>query len=128
MRLVSAADGSVPEELLIIDAFEDGVPGAPVTEVDFSLFQVDPVRRVFLGSVALVAIADGRVSEPELEILRGFARRVGADDAMLQATLRDVSQYLLSTFAGVHHFRDEAVAIGQGLGLSDADIDMVLAG
>lgn len=128
MRRISAADGIHEEEQRIIDEFLSGVPGQVPAEVDFSLFQAEPLRRVFLWSVALVALADGGISAEEKATLHDFAQRVGAGDAEVAAALRDVGCFLLSTFAGVRLYRDEAVRIGQGLGLSPEDIAQVLDG
>lgn len=126
MRKVSEADGIHPQEQALIDQFVSDLPGTQPDEPDLSRFETDELKDLFLKSTALVALADGSLSEAEMVPLREYARRLGRTEAELDAVIHEVGRSLLAHFQGVQHFRDQVESIGRDLGLEDEDIEQAL--
>ena len=127
MREVAIADGEHPHELALITAFEMELPAGASDGVDLSALQTSSSKEIFLKSLVLVALADGRMSEEEVLVIRGYSTQLGLDDDALQDIITQVSVMMLEEFAGVTHFREQANAIGRALGLDDATIERVLS-
>ena len=121
------ADGEHPHELALITAFEMELPAGASDGVDLSALQTSSSKEIFLKSLVLVALADGRMSEEEVLVIRGYSTQLGLDDDALQDIITQVSVMMLEEFAGVTHFREQANAIGRALGLDDATIERVLS-
>ena len=69
MKEMSAVDGEIhPEELAMINQLTEGFDVSDQSEVDVSLFQNEQQKDIFLKSVALVALADGKVLAEEKEL------------------------------------------------------------
>lgn len=123
MRAVAEADGDVHErELELINQLGEGLEAAdPHTALASA-----EARALYLKSCAMVALADGVLSSVECTVIRtiGAAQGFGGDE--VDAILRDVKREFFSVFAGVKHFRDQAVAIGESLGLDRGEIDNIL--
>jgi hypothetical protein len=126
MREVANADGEHPNELALITAFEMELPPGASDGVDLDALDTAEAKEVFLKSLVLVALADGRMSEEEVLIIRGYSSQLGLDEAALTDVIQQVSVMMLGQFAGVTHFRDQANAIGRALGLDEDTIDRVL--
>lgn len=125
MREVAMADGAHPEELALIDAFESSLPPGPDT-VDLSTLGSEAARGAFMQSLVLVAYADGKVTDAERDIIRGYAAALGFDDKSLARVWTDVAVDLLSTFSGVTVFRGAIEGIGRAMGLGEADVSRAL--
>lgn len=128
MLEVSAADGTVPNEIRIIDAFIADLPGPLPGRPDLAVFSDPPLKDVFLWSTALVALADGDLSEAERAVLDRYTVALGLSAVDLDRVLFQVRCHLLDSFRGITHFREEAVVIGKDLGLDEAEIAAVLDG
>ena len=118
MRKVALADGEVmhPNELTLIEQFESEIPeGTPTT----ATIGDAGVREVYLKSLVMVALADGRISDRELEVITDLAASVGADAADVEETTRAVKQEFMSVFSGVTHFRDQVKSVASELGVDD---------
>jgi uncharacterized tellurite resistance protein B-like protein len=127
MREVAQADGEQhPMELALIQAFEQELPAGEDAEVELAALTNAESKEVFLKSLVLVAMADGRISEEEVVVIRGYADQLDLDEGVLTDLIQQVSVMMLSHFTGVIHFRDQAHAIGRALGLDDTTIERVL--
>lgn len=126
MRQMSVIDGEHPGELAIIEAFEADLPGGPAASVELDALDTPELREAFMKSLALVALVDGTLSDPEMELLRGYAERLELSEAQIGAVVGAVGEVMLSVFSGVSIFRFQAVAIGRQLGLDDAAIERAL--
>lgn len=116
MRRVALADGDVmhPNELSLIEQFEKDIPEG--TEPNATIRDAS-VRNVYLKSLVMVALADGRISEIENEVIADLARAVGADDDDLSVVTESVKREFLAIFSGVTHFRDQVQALAKELGV-----------
>ncbi len=126
MREVANADGDHPNELALITAFEQELPPGASDGVALDALNNSEAKEVFLKSLVLVAMADGRMSEEEVAVIRGYSSQLGLDEHSLTDVIQQVSVMMLGHFAGVTHFKDQASAIGRALGLDDSTIDRVL--
>ena len=84
-------------------------------------------RELFLRSLVLLALADGSISDPEDQMIRAVAADLGLSDDNLTGITVEAKQWLLGSLRGVQAFREQAVRVGKGLGLSDAQIEAALA-
>lgn len=121
MRQVAQADGLIHHrELALIASFEAGVPEAADVAGAISS---GPLRTVFLRSLIMVALADGRISEAESARIRELAQEQAIAEAEVEAEILSVKRRFLSVFAGVDVFRDAVVRVARDLGLSEAEVD-----
>ena len=113
------------DERVLIEGFlaDLGDPGS--SSLDFSLLADPAVQDLFLRSLAMVALADGEIKQSEVELLQAYIDRLGGGRTA-QSVISEVGRSMLSRFAGVTVFREQAVALGRTLGLEDAEIDEVL--
>jgi uncharacterized membrane protein YebE (DUF533 family) len=121
MRQVAQADGMIHQrELALIASFEAAVPEAADVE---EVIRDDALRTVFLRSLIMVALADGRISEAETARIQELAREQGITDGEVDAEILSVKRRFLSVFAGVDVFRDAVVRVARDLGLPEAEVD-----
>ena len=122
MRQVATADGLVHQrELNLIAAFEAELPDdVPAGEPDFGR---EDVREVYLRSLILVALADGRVGEVEYDVIVELAAAIGIEPEQVDACVLIVKRRFLKVFAGVNIFRDAVVQVAGDLGLSTSELD-----
>lgn len=116
MRKVALADGDVmhPNELQLIEAFEKDIPpGTPAS----GAIRDAGVREVFLKSLVMVALADGRISDSEKAVISDLAAGVGADGDDVERTTHAVKREFLAVFDGVTHFREQVKAVAEELGV-----------
>ena len=125
MREVASVDGLHESEAALIDRFVRDLPPAD-GPIDESAINTDTLRSLYVKSMILVAYADGALTEPEKALVARKSAAVGFDENKLAEAYRVVAMELLNNFSGVTQFRDQAVEIGRGLGLSDVDIQTVL--
>lgn len=130
LRALAHLDGIHTSELALVEEFERsmGIPAGDAKKFDTA--DVGPLddaqREAFLRTLQLMALADGRVSARESEWIGRVASEFGVS-AERQAELAvEARKYMLSSLAGVTAFREQAVAVGRSLGLSDAQIEDVL--
>jgi uncharacterized membrane protein YebE (DUF533 family) len=116
MRKVALADGDVmhPNELSLIEQFEQDIPEGtkPVATIGDA-----SVRTVYLKSLVMVALADGRISDSENAVITDLAKSVGADDDDLSSVTEAVKREFLAIFSGVTHFRDQVQELAEELGV-----------
>ena len=118
MRKVALADGEVmhPNEISLIEQFESEIPeGTPST----ATIGDAGVRAVYLKSLVMVALADGRISERELEVITDLAASVGADAEDVAETTRAVKHEFMAVFSGVTHFKEQVESVASELGIDD---------
>jgi hypothetical protein len=130
MRALAACDGFHTAELALIDEFERGLNIEPTDGGDFDArtcpFDAPEAREVFVRSLQLMALADGRQSSREEAWIDRACECLGIAAQRKDELEREAKKFLLSSLAGVTAFRGQAVSIGESLGLSADDIDEVL--
>lgn len=115
MRAVALADGDVhPQELELIEGFEGALPDG--SEAVQTIDEPELVQ-VYLRSLVMVALADGRVSEVELAVIRDLATLQGASPEQLDQAVQAVKEHFLEAFSGVTIFKAAVDLIAQELGL-----------
>lgn len=124
MRELAHADGSHPDEEALINAFEAELP--PVQSASLADVNTPEAREALLKSLVLVAFADGRMSDLERARIVRFAAEVGQTEEDVARATIDVAGAMLSNFEGVHVFREQVVALGRQLGLSDDMIGKII--
>ncbi len=129
MREMAQADGlEHPRELEMIALLESDLPGISNDVVEIAALSSRTAQDAFLKSLALVALVDGALKEEEAELIHRYGREMGRSESDISAVLSDVAEVMLSAFAGVTVFREQAVNIGHALGLDDSAISLVLDG
>ena len=139
MQHVAAADGVHQHEQELIDGFfagcledageapraldDDPYDGAALA----GALSSEGLVQAALKSCYMVALVDGAISDAEGACIEQIAKDLNMAPAALQACLLDVRKHFFQQFQGVTLFRDEATKIGRSLGLSDAEIDELLA-
>ncbi|MCB9670386.1 MAG: hypothetical protein H6736_19085 [Alphaproteobacteria bacterium] len=117
MRRVATADGEAlhPNELSLIEDFEKDIP--PGTQPTATIGDA-AIRSIYLKSLVMVALADGRISEEEKDVIMDLAQSVGADRGDVDQATEDVKREFISIFKGVTHFRDQVETLAAELGIS----------
>ncbi len=131
LRALADCDGLHTNELALVEEFERGVGISPTDAADFSSAGGGPLsgagqKELFLSSLQLLALADGRISAREAEWIDGVSADLGIADGRKDELAVQAKKYLLGSLAGVEAFKAQAVEVGRSLGLSDADIADVL--
>jgi len=131
LRALAKCDGLAAAELAMVESLE-GELGIESTahdtfDADASPLRGEPQQAVFVRTLVLLSLVDGRVSTRETDFIVDACSRMGLSDARRAELEVDAKQYLLSTLEGVRHFRQQAIAVGKRLGLSEAQIDEALA-
>jgi len=130
LRALASCDGLHTSELALVEAFERELGIDPTDPADFNA-TVSPLTgateaELFVRSLQLMALADGRISAREEEWIAGVSGNLGVDAGRRAELAIESKKYLLSSLAGVSAFRDQAEGIGRSLGLSPEDIASVL--
>ena len=130
LRALASCDGFHTAELALVDEFERSLGIEPTDGTTFdtrnSPLESDEEREVFIRSLQLMALADGRRSGREDEWLEQVCGCLGISEDRRAELETDAKKFLLSSLSGVTTFREQAVSVGRTLGLSDEDIDEVL--
>jgi len=129
MLEVSECDGVTPDESALIAAFVEGLPNGPAKAVQPKAFDTDTLKEALIKSLALVAIADGEVTDGELEIIHGHGKSVGLKPETVDAYITQVAESMLSEFAegkSFKIFRQQIFEIGKRLRLTDKSIERIL--
>ncbi len=130
LRALAYLDGLHTSELALVEAFERAYELPPTDGKDFDPAGGGPLagdeKEVFLRTLQLMALADGRISGSEASWIERVSEQLEIDAARCKELERDAKMQMLSSLSGVTAFREQAVGVGRSLGLSDADIDDVL--
>ncbi|MFT4979865.1 MAG: hypothetical protein ACI8S6_005777 [Myxococcota bacterium] len=127
MREMAMVDGNQhPRELEMISLLESDLNGEPGEAVQIDSLDTRELQDAFLKSLALVALVDGALKAEESELIYRYGEQLGRTTEEVAAVLHDVATVMLSAFAGVTIFRDQATQIGRSLGLDDASISDIL--
>lgn len=126
MRDVARADGSHPREEALIEEFAQGIElgDAPA---DLSLFDTPQLQETFIQSLALVALADGAISDPERQVMLRYAEQLGLGEGEVASCTANVAHMMLSQLAGVKTYKDTVVALGRRMGLDKFTIEHALS-
>ncbi|MEE2828200.1 MAG: hypothetical protein VX498_03345 [Myxococcota bacterium] len=132
LRALADCDGLHTAEMALIEEFERGLEIDPGNGKDFDSSGECPLttareREVFVRSVQLMALADGRISAREQQWLDTVCDDLGISSERQGELAREAKIFLLSSLAGVTAFRAQAEGIGRALGLSSEDIDKALS-
>ncbi len=131
LRALAHLDGIHTSELALVEEFERslGIPAGDPRKFDPSgggpLADTEQ-KEAFFRTLQLMALADGRVSAREGQWIANVAGELGIEASRQEALAIDARKYMLSSLAGVTAFKEQAVAVGRSLGLSDAQIEEVL--
>ena len=127
MREMAMVDGQQhPRELEMIALLEADLPAQATDTVEVGSLKTREQQDAFLKSLALVALVDGALKPTEAALIHRYGQALGRAEGEVSAVLKDVAEIMLSNFAGVTVFREQAVRIGEALGLSAEDIARVL--
>ena len=129
MLEVSECDGVTPDESALISAFVEGLPNGPAESVQHTAFNTPVLKEALIKSLALVAIADGEVTDGELEIIHGHGSSVGLKPETIDAYVTSVAESMLAEFAegkSFKIFREQIFEIGKKLRLTDESIERIL--
>jgi hypothetical protein len=121
MRIVASADGHLhPRELALIASFESELPER--SGALGSLSEDPALRQVYVRSLVMLALADGRMSDVEREVIGELCDRqeISAED--VEAEILVVKRRFLSVFRGVSVFRDSVVRVARELGLPEDEV------
>ena len=121
MRVVASADGHLhPRELALIASFEADVPEGDIG--DGILGDNAELRQVYIRSLVMLALADGRISEVERQAIAELCVRQGIDPLEVDVEIVAVKRRFLSVFRGVSVFRDSVVRVARELGLPEDEV------
>lgn len=131
LRALAKCDGLAAAELAMVESLEReldiGSTAHDAFDADASPLRGDAQQAVFVRTLVLLSLVDGRVSSRETDFIVDACTRMGLSDDRRAELEVDAKMYLLSTLEGVRHFRDQAIAVGKRLGLSEDQIERVLA-
>jgi len=121
MRIVASADGHLhPRELALIASFERELPDAGDAG---GVLRDDPsLRQVYVRSLVMLALADGRISDVEREAIGELCTRQDISAEEVDEEILVVKRRFLSVFRGVTVFRDSVVRVARELGLPDEEV------
>ena len=125
MRQVAMVDGRIHQrELALIDSFESQLPRGG-DKASASL-DTPELRQTYVRSLTMVALADGKISPPEEEVVRSLAAANGLSKGEVDASILDVKRRFLRVFAGVRVFRESVLDVARDLGLPESEVDALL--
>ncbi len=131
LRALAHVDGLDAAELALIEDFERQlqIPSTATDSFDAagSPLRGDSQQAVFVRTLVLLSLVDGQSTKREEDFIADICSRLGVDDSTRETLTVDAKKYLLSSLAGVEHYRAQAEAVGQRLGLSSEQIAEVLA-
>ena len=131
LRALAACDGTHANEIALVEEFERGLALDPTDGDAFDLAGGGPLtttqeKELFLRSLQLMALADGRISGREKTWIDDAAGGLGIDDGRKDELAIEAKKFLLGSLSGVNAFYDQAYGVGRSLGLDDAAILEVL--
>jgi hypothetical protein len=126
MAQVAGADGAIhPREMALIEGFRAEIPEgtspapSPLPE---------GVRELYVRSLLMVGLADGRLSEVEGALILTLAAEQGIDAAQVRVLSAEVARHLFGALGSVQVFADEALGLAQALGLDEAEARQLIGG
>ncbi len=131
LRALAACDGTHANEIALVEEFERGL-GLEAADGDaFELASGGPLatdqeKEIFLRSLQLMALADGRISSREKVWIDDAAGGLGISDGRKDELAVEAKKFLLGSLAGVNAFYEQAYNVGRSLGLDEAAILEVL--
>jgi len=130
MRALAACDGLSAAELAMVEQYETELGIGSTATDDFDA-DASPLRgadqkQVFVGTLLLLALVDGRVSSREVTFIDGVCEKLGVAPEKRAELEVNAKKFLLSSLAGVEHYRGQAESVGQKLGLTAQQIADVL--
>lgn len=131
LRALAACDGTHANEIALVEEFEQGLDIEPTEGDAFDLADGGPLgsvqeKELFLRSLQLMALADGRISSREKAWIDAAAAGLGIDDGRRDELAVEARKYLLGSLAGVSAFYEQAFGVGRSLGLDEEAIVEVL--
>jgi len=121
MRVVASADGHLhPRELALIASFESELPEG--SRGDGTLDDDPALRQVYVRSLVMMALADGRISDVERDAIAHLCVQQGIDPQDIEAEILVVKRRFLAVFQGVSVFKDAVVRVARELGLPDDEV------
>lgn len=131
LRALAKCDGLAAAELAMVESLEKEL-GIESTahdgfDADASPLRGEAQQAVFVRTLVMLSLVDGRVSTRETDFIVDACTRIGISDDRRAELEVDAKMYLLSTLEGVQQFRDQAIAIGKRLGLSESQIEQAIA-
>jgi hypothetical protein len=131
LRALASCDGLHMRELALIESFERDLGLEPTDPADFKANGGGPLasrqeRELFIRSLQLMALADGRMSKREADWIADVSTQLGVDGERREQLALEAKKHLLGALAGVTVFREQAISVGRSLGLTDEDIAEVL--
>jgi tellurite resistance protein len=130
MRALAACDGLSSAELAMVEEFEHelgiGSTATDTFDVATSPLRGEAQQGVFVRTLVMLAHVDGRVSSREVAFIDEVCARMDIAPERRAALEVDAKKFLLSSLAGVEHYREQAEAVGRKLGLTSEQIDAAL--
>jgi hypothetical protein len=131
LRSLAACDGTHANEIALVEEFERGLNLEPGDGDAFELADGGPLttlaeRELFMRSLQLMALADGRISTREKVWIDEAAGELGINDERKDELAVEARKFLLGSLAGVKAFYKQAFGVGLSLGLAEADIVEIL--
>jgi hypothetical protein len=121
MKAVALADGQMHHrELALIKAFEAQIPDGDRSAASEWTAEV---QRTYLRSLAMVGLADGKMSPEEEAVIRELASGQGIPIAEVDRVILEVKRRFLRVFSGVEIFRDSVESVARDLGLGPEEIE-----
>ena len=121
MRAVAEADGQVHQrELALIQSLESALLPAPSGEA--KALDSEELRAVYLRSLIMVGLADGRLSDVELDVIRDLAGSVGISGVDVDSCVVDVKRFFMQSLSSVKVFRDSVLEIARDLELPEGSV------
>ncbi|MFM7201937.1 MAG: hypothetical protein ACKO6N_14230 [Myxococcota bacterium] len=139
-RVAEAEAGIHAQERELIEGFYNAIlaehPHVRMADFRSRAFELEEAQRVLdtpalrellLHSCFLLSYADGHCAPVERAEIDGMARGLDISAKRYDAIDRAVKRQLLSQFEGVSVFKSATYDIGRQLGLSERDVDDLLA-
>ncbi len=131
LRALASCDGLDAAELAMVENLERELEIGSTAHDGFdagaSPLRGEAQQAVFVRTLVLLSLVDGRVSTRETDFIVDVCTSMGLSDEQREELEIDAKKYLLGSLEGVRHYRAQAVAVGKRLGLSEAQIDEALA-
>ena len=122
LRQVAEIDGHLHErELSLIEAFERELPTDSVPQD--ALLETDEIRKAYLRSLIMLALADGEIAIEEHELILQLAERRGISNEEVEDATAKIKKEFFSIFAGVKLFRQSLMGLAEGMGMSANEVE-----
>lgn len=99
MEEISRCDGETPDELAVINAFRGWMKAGAPSPLDPRLFEARPLARAAIQALAVVALADGRLSGEELRLLHMWGAELALSQGEVKELIQEAAHELISSLA-----------------------------